>query len=356
MKMPMSFSRTLCTARVAARAVLTMSGVWLTTTAMPQSIVNGAFASGTLGWTGCGVEVNFCGFYGGPNFTDRVSSVHSGLNPFSSADDRLLCQSISGFLVGGVYVLDFQATRPQVLFTPATVTSIISIDGGALDVSVTRTGGWNMAPAQFLFTATQTTHALRITAGQSGALGMLLDNLSISLVSELPMELLFFDAQLETGRVRLDWATATELQNDHFTVERSTDAISFEPLVDLPAAGTSQNIVAYSAWDEHPYMGTTYYRLKQTDTDGDYSYSATVFVDPSTAEVNVVSVGPGQLRIDGDASGRSLHLWSMTGQLLYTAEVLSTEMLHPHLSPGSYIVTLTDPTSGAVHTDRLFQY
>jgi hypothetical protein len=90
----------------------------------------------------------------------------------------------------------------------------------------------------------------------------------------LPVELTFFNAALQNGKVQLSWQTASETNNDHFTIERSLNAIDFEPVLLLAGAGTSTSSINYSAFDAQPFEGMSYYRLKQTDYDGRSAYSA----------------------------------------------------------------------------------
>lgn len=89
----------------------------------------------------------------------------------------------------------------------------------------------------------------------------------------LPIELLDFTVELNNKTVKISWVTATELNNDFFTIERSVDGSSFESIKTMSGAGNSLSTISYSSSDENPFAGTTYYRLKQTDFDGNYSYS-----------------------------------------------------------------------------------
>ncbi len=97
--------------------------------------------------------------------------------------------------------------------------------------------------------------------------------------SVLPVELLSFNAIAEQSIVRLDWVTASEINNQYFTVERSVDGTDFEPMQMLDGAGTTTSIRNYETIDEKPLQGISYYRLKQTDFDGKFSYSEKVPVD-----------------------------------------------------------------------------
>jgi hypothetical protein len=89
----------------------------------------------------------------------------------------------------------------------------------------------------------------------------------------LPIHLLYFTAKPEAKKVRLDWATASETNNDYFTVERSQDGEHFSELFKKPGAGISTTNLYYFGYDNKPIVGTSYYRLKQTDFDGKYEYS-----------------------------------------------------------------------------------
>jgi len=95
----------------------------------------------------------------------------------------------------------------------------------------------------------------------------------MSYVSALPIELTSFTAQFVGTDVELKWTTASEVNCDHFTVERSKDGRTFEQLEQVPGAGNSNTIRQYSAYDKFPYTGTSYYRLKQVDYDGQFTYS-----------------------------------------------------------------------------------
>ncbi|HEX2617284.1 MAG TPA: DUF2341 domain-containing protein, partial [Flavobacteriales bacterium] len=85
----------------------------------------------------------------------------------------------------------------------------------------------------------------------------------------LPVELLGFDAtNVDDAYVQLSWATASEHDNDHFTVERSLDGENWTEVAQVAGAGESQGLLHYDARDEDPEPGYNYYRLLQTDHDG----------------------------------------------------------------------------------------
>jgi len=109
------------------------------------------------------------------------------------------------------------------------------------------------------------------------AFGALANNFHVSSTdaasSPLPIELISFNANLKSDVVELDWVTASELNNDFFTIERTSDIEKFENLFIIKGQGTIKSKTNYSFIDESPLSGTSYYRLKQTDFDGKFTYS-----------------------------------------------------------------------------------
>src|SRR5690554_3581050 len=96
--------------------------------------------------------------------------------------------------------------------------------------------------------------------------------------SFLPIELITFDAVKKDRQVELLWKTATETNNDFFTIERSIDGKYWESIQTISGAGNSVKVLDYSWTDNSPYAGVSYYRLNQTDYDG------------STKSFNIISV------------------------------------------------------------------
>jgi hypothetical protein len=95
----------------------------------------------------------------------------------------------------------------------------------------------------------------------------------------LPIELISFDADVLEDRVSLNWTTASEKNNDFFTIERSQNGSEFETVSTIKGAGNSSQVLYYTYVDENPLQGTSYYRLKQTDFDGQSEVSDMVSVN-----------------------------------------------------------------------------
>ncbi|MEL7340295.1 MAG: hypothetical protein AAGM67_07400, partial [Bacteroidota bacterium] len=96
---------------------------------------------------------------------------------------------------------------------------------------------------------------------------------SCSVVTSLPVELLDFVGEFKQDHVELNWLTAAEINNDFFEVQRSVDGLSWEALGNVKGAGTTADMNDYQYDDYLVSYGTNFYRLKQVDFDGSFSYS-----------------------------------------------------------------------------------
>lgn len=238
-----------------------------------QTILNGDFSAGSANWTHCsnGVETNPETAYGGSNSSNRVAEVDGHTNSSSTSDDRELCQTISGFTVGNTYELVMFVSRRN--NAPASVSAGVTIDGGALNETVTRTNvDFAFTATTFQFTATQTEHTLHITSGISGSLGIIFDN--ISLAALLPVELSSFEATESGCKVDLNWTVESAYDFSHFELERSTDGRNFTTISKIKGENVdSHRLYEYT---DNGARSENFYRLKEVDIDGSYSYSKTI--------------------------------------------------------------------------------
>ena len=118
----------------------------------------------------------------------------------------------------------------------------------------------------------------------------------------LPVDLISFTGKMREEHVHLEWKTATEENNDYFTLERSEDGIRFEFLASISAKELSSQVQQYFYIDERPVEGSNYYRLSQTDIDGSSRFVGNIVVvdykkegfvnlypNPATTELNIQS-------------------------------------------------------------------
>jgi hypothetical protein len=116
----------------------------------------------------------------------------------------------------------------------------------------------------------------------------------------LPIELLKFDAVCDNGKVKLYWQTSSEINNEYFTIEKSSDMIVWEEVRKIDGAGNSNVVLSYESYDPTP-GGENYYRLRQTDYNGQTVTFDPVFVKCSGSQ-NGINIYPnpttGILNID----------------------------------------------------------
>ena len=148
----------------------------------------------------------------------------------------------------------------------------------------------------------------------------------------LPIELVMFTANPLGKTVLLNWETASELDNAYFTIEKTKDGVNFEKVTQVAGAGNSAEKLYYAAVDSTPFAGLSYYRLKQTDFDGKYSYSNLVPVNfnglPDTDEFvlypNPVNNGLLNLSYIGKRGAEMMvYFYDIQGRLVATQVVPS---------------------------------
>ncbi|MBL4862537.1 MAG: T9SS type A sorting domain-containing protein [Crocinitomicaceae bacterium] len=117
----------------------------------------------------------------------------------------------------------------------------------------------------------------------------------------LPIELVTFTAHRTEDKVKLEWATASELNNNYFSIERSVDGVLWEEILRQDGAGNSNDLLFYSDLDNAPFSGLSYYRLKQTDFDGKTSHSQVESVNFDATQLSIYpNPARGLLIIEGE--------------------------------------------------------
>ncbi len=145
--------------------------------------------------------------------------------------------------------------------------------------------------------------------------------------SPLPIELLSFTAALNNSEVNLRWSTAAETNNDYFTIERASDIEHFEPLLEVDGKGTTKELNDYAVADPSPLYGRSYYRLKQTDFDGTFSYSSVQVINYEGPQFATLTAYPSPLKagskmtikIEGlrETTHVSVQILNIQGQKVY---------------------------------------
>ena len=111
----------------------------------------------------------------------------------------------------------------------------------------------------------------------------------------LPIELTYFEGQLEDCASRLMWATASESNNKQFVVEYSNDGLNFEAIGYVDGAGTTQTTNYYNFIDSYRVGGKKYYRLVQYDFNGNFTVSNVIILN-STCNEGEIHVYPNPVK------------------------------------------------------------
>ncbi len=147
--------------------------------------------------------------------------------------------------------------------------------------------------------------------------------------STLPDQLLNFTATNERNLyIALAWQTGMEENIDHFEVQRSTDASNFETILSVKAVGNSNITESYSATDSKPVRGINFYRLKQVDSDGRFTYSQVVTVKFGTGIAPLIYPNPVSsvfTAVPGSELIREIVIYNVEGRAVQFAIGNSTE-------------------------------
>ncbi|WP_157975920.1 T9SS type A sorting domain-containing protein [Lewinella sp. IMCC34191] len=178
----------------------------------------------------------------------------------------------------------------------------------------------------------------------------------------LPVELMTFTGAFRRDRVALSWETATETDNSHFIVERSTNGFTFSAIGEVEGQGSSSVNVLYSYEDAKYTQGQNYYRLRQVDYDGSESVSNVITVQVEGAATalkiapNPVAAGQASQIVlpDNFSNMVAVEVFTADGQRVVNRSYEATakvELPTQDLPTGMYFVRLSDGATSV--TDRL---
>ncbi len=188
-------------------------------------------------------------------------------------------------------------------------------------------------------------------------------------VSPLPVELTDFSGTATADFNHLKWTTASETGNDYFTLERSTDGVTFQELGRVDGAGNSTQLLNYSFDDTNPFEGTNYYRLKQTDFNGHFTYSNMISLNFNRGNMAVNNIRPnptnGELNFDFTSPEETeIHfiITDVTGRVVadeyrkVKAGVTSIGTLIAEESAGVYSLKIIEEKHGFISVSRIVKY
>ncbi|MEI7595531.1 MAG: choice-of-anchor J domain-containing protein [Bacteroidota bacterium] len=176
--------------------------------------------------------------------------------------------------------------------------------------------------------------------------------------NSLPTELLSFNVQCASEGVVVNWTTASETNNDFFTIEKSYDGLNFSPISKVNGAGNSNSLLTYSYTDISAYNENSYYRLKQTDMNGQFvEYNPqSIICNSNNIEFDIVNISNDQntdqvaLLYNYPLNGKNIYLkiYDANAQLLLSENLISNSGFNQFnisssiFSAGVYMFVLSD--------------
>jgi len=262
--------------------------------------------------------------------------------------------------VGYSYTITFKVALANTINTPALRPQVNGVAVGSL-VTPTHVNSWQTLTFTYAPSANIVNPVFSLYNSQSSGSGndFGIDEISITATQlsagSLPVTLVNFTAQAQAAVVLLKWNTATEIDNDHFEIQRSTDGITFDAIGTVKGAGNSNSLLSYSFADAAPITGNDYYRLKQVDKNGNAQYSTTEVVTVAAAAGNnVLNVYPNpaisQFTIalkNSSTQASTVTLIDLSGKQVFNTSAAAGSsqvqvVLNGSIAPGVYIVRLSN--------------
>jgi hypothetical protein len=166
-------------------------------------------------------------------------------------------------------------------------------------------------------------------------------------VSPVPVRLISLTGSCEGGIAKLNWETSNETDNDHFTIEGSADGINFNVLGRV--SGNNGPSHSYSYTDNASRSGSAYYRLKQTDFDGQFKYSKIVALNCKDKKLQQFSAYPNPvsseltLEMTGNTETVNVEIMNATGAVVYKGKFKQKTIVPTaHFASGTYLIRVSN--------------
>ncbi len=255
---------------------------------------------------------------------------------------------------GGTVSIYFDFSDFRIGATPGVAAnySLLARSSTAVDFSVVPTAVANVLGSRVYFTVDANNIANNASNGGYYTIGTTNNAISI-----LPLELLKFSANSCDKDVCLEWRTANEVNTSYFGIERSADGLNWIKVKNVKAAGSSLQVLNYTAIDEQPLTGISYYRLKLVDADKDFKFSRIAAVDfnkesniniypnPSNGLFQITNCDNYNQVIVSDVSGRRVHNSGINSSTFY--------LELNELQSGYYFVTFINSITGLSQTSKI---
>ncbi len=173
---------------------------------------------------------------------------------------------------------------------------------------------------------------------------------AVTLITQtLPVELANFSLTKKDTKAHLSWRTLSEANSDFFQIEHSSNGFDFSVIGEMEAAGFSTRSIDYHFMHENPAAGINYYRLKQLDFDGTYTYSRTLSVKFDEKPVFSFYPNPVRNRMQIELPEElqevsTLQVFDLLGKMMLEYDMPPGESNHildtGNLPPGHYFIKM----------------
>ena len=172
----------------------------------------------------------------------------------------------------------------------------------------------------------------------------------ISCSVALPVDFIEIDAIIENEMVKVFWKTSSERNNDYFIVESSENMVDWEDVAYVDGAGNTTGEIQYEVMDTNPIMGSSYYRIKQIDFNGNKNYSNIIHKELYGADDFNLYPNPvtNNVRITATSNGSyTLFIYDLMGQIIVKKELfgINNNLNIADLPKGNYLVKIKNSTS-----------
>lgn len=180
-------------------------------------------------------------------------------------------------------------------------------------------------------------------------------------LAALPVTYISNTAELKNTDVVVKWSTASEINNDKYEIEYSKDAVSFETVGEVKSAGNSTELVNYEFVHSNIYNNENiYYRIKQTDLNGDFTYTNVMTVSAQkVSSTHIASIYPTpatdiiHINYVTTVSDVTIVLFNMQGQKVNEFANTPSSINVQNMNIGNYILQMTDRSGNVLQTEKI---
>jgi hypothetical protein len=292
---------------------------------------------------------------GGGNKSDNMVVTVASSGPFSVSSPNTAVTWAGGSTQNITWAVNNTTAAPV---SCAIVKISLSTDGGQTFSTVLAASTPNDGTESITIPNIGSTTA-RIKIEAVGNIFYDISNTNFIISATVPVTLTAFDAVVnDKKKVKLNWSISNAINLNSFEIERSVNAINWQSITSVNASNAS-TISNYESFDNSPYSGISYYRLKIIDADRRFVYSEIKKVNIATLVNDVVIVkavnsNSIQLQLNNGLSSKDIKgvlVLAANGQKVFTSQEYASQINLNKNAKGIYIVTVI--TSGATFTEKI---